>query len=306
MFLRSLSVPVNMISGVGSSFAQKLARLGIRAASDLILHYPRDWEDRTNIVPLKAYKSAKVCTVVTVFAREWIGYGGMRTLKIYIEDENTQAVLVCYNRPWLDKQIVTGQKYMISGTFKIKYGELQSTVFEVEPSSLGASFGKILPIYPLTAGINQSKMRNFISSAINKYVNQLENELPNAIMEKEALLTKTRAVREIHFPTSMDMLEKAKKTLIYEELFYMEVMVVRRAMERKSKIKIEHANDKNQKENISLLQQRLIERLSFSLTAGQINAIEEINRDMSSNIPMARLFVQTTKKKIFRNYNSVL
>jgi len=289
MFLRSLSVPVNTISGVGSSAAQKLARLGIRTAADLLLHYPRDWEDRANIVPLKAYQRGKVCAVVTVFAREWIGYGRMKTLKIYIEDENTQAALVCFNRPWLDKQIITGQKYMISGRFYYKYGELQSSAFEVEPASLGTSFGKILPVYPLTSGIIQSKMRKFISSAINKYVNQLENELPNEIIEKKALLTKAQAVREIHFPTSMDMLERAKKTLIYEELFYMEVMVVRRAIERKSRIKIERTDDKNKKEDNSQLQRRLIERLSFSLTVGQMSAVEEINRDMSSNIPMARL-----------------
>jgi len=289
MFLRSLSVPVNTINGIGTSISQKLARLGIRTAADLLLHYPRDWENRANIVPLKAYKSGKVCTVVTVFAREWIRYGGMRTPKIYIEDETTQAVLVCYNRPWLDKQIITGQRYLISGIFKVKYGELQSSTFEAEHVSLGTSYGKIVPVYPLTAGIIQSKMRTFISSAIKKYVNQLENELPNAIIENENLLTKTQAVREIHFPTSMDMLEKAKKTLIYEELFYMEVMVVRRAIERKSRIKNELANDKNKNENISQLQQQLTERLSFSLTDGQKNAVTEINRDMSSNIPMARL-----------------
>jgi len=289
MFLRSLSVPVNTISGVGSSAAQKLSRLGIRSASDLLLHYPRDWEDRSNMVPLKAYRNGKVCTVVTVFAREWIGYGRMRTLKIYIEDENTQAALVCYNRPWLDKQIITGQKYMISGGFRYKYGELQSTAFEIEDASSGVSFGKILPVYPLTAGIIQSKMRKFIFSAVNKYSSQLENELPNEIMEKENLLAKAQAVREIHFPTSMDTLRKAKKTLIYEELFYMEVMVVRRSIERKSRIKIEKTDNKNKEENISLLQRRLIERLSFSLTAGQKSAVMEINGDMSSNIPMARL-----------------
>jgi len=289
MFLRSLSAPVTEISGIGASASQKFARLGIRTAADLLLHYPRDWEDREKIVPLKDYRTGKVCTVVTVFAREWIGYGRMKTLKIYIEDENTQAALVCFNRPWLDKQLITGQKYMISGRFYYKYGELQSSAFEVEPESSGASFGKILPVYPLTAGILQNNMRRFISSAIKKYVNDLENELPNEIIEKEALLSKTQAVKEIHFPTSADMLEKAKKTLVYEELFYMEVMVLRRAIERKSKIKLELANNENKNENISQLQQNLIERLSFSLTEGQKDAVKEINRDMSSNIPMARL-----------------
>jgi len=289
MFLRSLSVPVTEISGIGASASQKLARLGIRTAADLLLHYPRDWEDREKIVPLKNYRTGKVCTVVTVFAREWIGYGRMKTLKIYIEDENTQAALVCFNRPWLDKQLITGQKYMISGRFYYKYGELQSSAFEAEPESSGASFGKILPVYPLTAGILQNNMRRFISSAIKKYVNDLENELPNEIMEKETHFSKTQAVKEIHFPTSADMLERAKKTLVYEELFYMEVMVLRRAIERKSKIKLELANNESKNENISQLQQRLIERLSFSLTEGQKQAVTEINKDMLSNIPMARL-----------------
>jgi ATP-dependent DNA helicase RecG len=289
MFLRSLSVPVTAISGIGASASQKLARLGIHTAADLLLHYPRDWEDREKIVPLKDYRSGKICTVVTVFAREWIGYGRMKTLKIYIEDENTQAALVCFNRPWLDKQLVTGQKYMISGRFYYKYGELQSSAFEAEPESSGASFGKILPVYPLTAGILQNNMRRFISSAIKKYANDLENELPNELIEKESLLSKTQAVKEIHFPTSADMLERVKKTLVYEELFYMEVMVLRRAIERKSKIKTELANNENKNENISQLQQGLIERLSFSLTTGQKEAVTEINRDMLSNIPMARL-----------------
>jgi len=289
MFLRSLSVPVTEISGIGASASQKLTRLGIHTIADLLLHYPRDWEDREKIVPLKDYRSGKICTVVTVFAREWIGFGKMRALKIYIEDENTQAALVCFNRPWMDKQIVTGQKYMVCGRFYYKYGELQSSAFEIEVASLGASFGKILPVYPLTAGILQNNMRRFISSAIKKYVNELENELPNEIMEKESLLSKTQALNEIHFPTSADMLEKAKKTLVYEELFYMEVMVLRRAIERKSKIKLELANNESKNENISQLQQSLIERLSFSLTTGQKEAVKEINRDMSSNIPMARL-----------------
>jgi ATP-dependent DNA helicase RecG len=289
MFLRALSVPVTDIAGIGASVSQKLARLGIHTAADLLLHYPRDWENREKIVPLKDYRSGKICTVVTVFAREWIGYGRMKTLKIYIEDENTQAALVCFNRPWLDKQLVTGQRYMISGRFYYKYGELQSSAFEAEPESSGASFGKILPVYPLTAGILQNNMRRFISSALKKYVNDLENELPDEIIEKESILSKTQAVREIHFPTSADMLEKAKKTLVYEELFYMEIMVLRRAIERKSKIKTELANNESKNENISQLQQNLIERLSFSLTEGQTQAVTEINRDISSNIPMARL-----------------
>jgi ATP-dependent DNA helicase RecG len=292
MFLRSLTIPINSISGIGSSAAQKLARLGIYTAADILVHYPRDWEDRAKIVPLNEYQSGKVCTVIEVFAREWIGYGRMRTLKVYIKDENTQAALLCFNRPWLDKQLVTGNKYMVSGRFYYKYGELQSSAFEIEPESSGANFGRILPVYPLTAGVMQNNLRRFISFAINKYADEFENELPNEIIEKEALLPKRQAVKEIHFPSSLEMLETAKKTLVYEELFYLEVMVARRAMDRKSRIKIERPDDKEEdKENeeITQLQQNLLGRLPFSLTKGQKEAVTEINKDMAANVPMARL-----------------
>jgi ATP-dependent DNA helicase RecG len=289
MFLRSLTVPVNSISGIGSSAALKLARIGINTAADLLVHYPRDWEDRVKAVPLNEYRSSKVCTLVTVFAREWIGYGRTRTLKVYIKDEDTQAALLCFNRPWLDKQLVTGSKYMVSGRFYYKYGELQSSAFEIEPESTGANFGKILPVYPLTAGIIQNNLRRFISAALNKYAKEIEDELPGEITEKENLLPKKQAIKEIHFPSSPDLLEKAKKTLIYEELFYMEVMVARRAIERKSRIIKQPDKEEKGNEEFSQLQKNLLERLPFSLTMGQKKAVTEINKDMSANVPMARL-----------------
>ncbi|MDR1839877.1 MAG: ATP-dependent DNA helicase RecG, partial [Treponema sp.] len=133
MFLRSLRNPVNSVSGVASASVSKLSRLGIHSAAGLLLHYPRDWEDRTRKIPISGFSGAKVCTVVTVFAREWIGYGRMKTLKAYVEDETAQAALLCFNRPWLEKQLVIGRQFRLWGRFYYKYGEIQSGSFEIEP-----------------------------------------------------------------------------------------------------------------------------------------------------------------------------
>ena len=205
MFLRSLTAPLASIPGIGTSAVQKLAKLGIKSVCDLLLHYPRDWEDRVKIVPLNMFNSGKICTVVTVFAREWIGYGRMKTLKIYVEDESAQAALLCFNRPWMDKQIVTGQRYILFGKFYCKYGGIQSSSFQIEPeSSNEVNFGKILPVYPLTSGLTQAMMRRFTANALKKHKDNFDNELPSDIIERENIFSKNEALYEIHFPSSSE------------------------------------------------------------------------------------------------------
>ncbi|MDR1838089.1 MAG: ATP-dependent DNA helicase RecG [Treponema sp.] len=289
MFLRSLTVPVNSVKGVASSTVSKLAGLEIASVADLLSHYPRDWEDRTRKIPISGFNGAKVCTVVTVFAREWIGYGRMKTLKAYVEDETAQAVLLCFNRPWLEKQLVIGRQFRLWGRFYYKYGEIQSGSFEIEPLVSGAGQSRILPVYPLCAGLTQAALRRFTSHALEKYANDIEDELPAHIIERDNLLSKSEAIKTIHFPLSVEALEKAKKTLIYEELFYLEVMVGKRSLDRRIRKKIAPMKEAKEDTEYSIFQKKLIERLPFSLTGGQAAAIIEINRDMASNIPMARL-----------------
>ena len=286
MFLRNLSNPVNTIHGIGSSAVQKLERLGIKNITDLILHYPRDWEDRLKAVPISEYKNNKICSIVTVLSKEWIGYGRMKTLKVNVEDESAKASLLCFNRPWIDKQLEKGCKYMLYGRFYYKYGEIQSSSFEIEPIDKGSNYGKILPVYPLTSGLTQTMIRRFINDVLKKYGDSIEDELPADIINKYNLMSKKNAVKEMHLPNSFENIEKARKSLIYEELFYLEVMVARRAIERKNRKNNLTKIDNN---NSGKLQKNLTERLSFDLTEGQKKAIEEINRDLSSYVPMARL-----------------
>ena len=275
--------------GIDNEIAPRLARLGIHSIRDLLLHYPRDWEDRTRIVPIIGYINSKVCTVVTVLSRRWIGYGKTRTLKVYIEDESARAALLCFKRPRLEKMLVPGRTFKIWGSFKYKYGEIQSTSFNLEKENSNKNFGRILPVYPLSSGLKQDMLRDFIKYALDKYAKDIDNELPSEIIERDNLLFRSEAVRAIHFPSLLQELERAKKTLIFEELFYLEVIVGRRALDRRrQKGNAPLENSQEDAEN-SPLQKRLIERLPFQLTAGQREAVAEINRDISANVPMARL-----------------
>jgi len=287
MFLRDLSSPVTTLKGAGASAASNLARLGISSLSALLCHYPRDWEDRSRTVPLKDWQASQVCTEVQILSHDWFGFGRMKTLKIYVEDESARACLVCFNRPFLEKQFPIGKRARLFGQFYYKYGEIQSSSFELEPA--GGFHGSILPVYPLTAGLTQGLLRKLIRQAISLYAPKLEDELPLSVINRDGLLHKADAVRAMHFPASQEELDSARKTLIYEELFYLEVMVAQRSLQRKTNSSGLRAASQSSKNDLSPLQRSLLERLPFALTPGQGSAIAEINRDMDSPFPMARL-----------------
>ena len=268
--------------------------MGIHNVGRLLCHYPRDWEDRSHPVPLRDFDRGTVCTVVTVVNNVLAQLGKMKTLKVYIADETARAVLVCFNRPFLEKQLVPGNRYRIFGSFSYKYGELQSTSFEFEAAGAGAeetNFFRILPVYPLSAGLTQNYVRTIMRNALRQYAAPLENELPASIIKRDNLLSKADALNTIHFPGTISELELAKKTLIYEELFYLEIIVGKRSLERKSRGgdahsgAARHAADGEK----TPLQKRLLERLPFALTKGQEAALRDINRDMDGACPMARL-----------------
>ncbi|MDR1177291.1 MAG: ATP-dependent DNA helicase RecG, partial [Spirochaetaceae bacterium] len=332
MLLRELTAGIDHIRGAGPAAAGALGRAGVNSVAGLLSYYPRDWEDRSREVLLRDFdKAGAVCTTVTVLAQDWFGAGRMRTLKVYVEDASARAALVCFNRPFLEKQLVPGRRCRLWGRFMYKYGEIQSTAFELEflpeqegvPPGTGGSlvhavpepplsasspahaaampesplsasnpahgvpagkyFGRILPIYPLSRDLTQNLLRRLVPRALEQYASCLENELPPPVLEKEALLPKAQALRAMHFPPDMETLEQAKKTLIYEELFYLELMVGKRAMERRN------ASRTLPQKAGSSLQRLLLDRLPFNLTQGQKDAVAELNRDMDSPYPMARL-----------------
>jgi ATP-dependent DNA helicase RecG len=283
MFLRELGQSITVLRGAGTQVAAKLARLGVYTVADLMLFYPRDYDDRTSFSPLASFaREGRVRTLAEVVGHEWFGYGRMKTLKVRIRDESAEAVLVCFNRPFLEGKLPLGSRAVITGKFAYRYGELQSSSFEVEEGPEGAPISAILPVYALTEGLNQGQMRKLAKAAVSEYGSKIEEELPALLREKRSLMPKREALRAVHFPRDARELSAARESLIFEELFYFQIAVARRAMRRRE-TRIERSAP------AGLLRRRLIERLPFELTSGQLEAAAEIAADMASPRPMARL-----------------
>ena len=246
MKLGDIHNSVTTLPGVGPAAAKLFAKLNVFSVADLLTLYPKQYDDRTRRTPLSAFRSSKVHCAALVTSHEWFGYGRMKTLKLLISDGETEAELVAFNRPFLEKQFPVGAIIAVTGAFDIKYGKLQSTSFEIikiaesgslsdyEKSPLPDS--RVFPLYPLTEGLNQKNVRKTIAAALREYGAGIENELPDYIMKKHKLLAKRDAIRAVHTPESLLQAEEARRTLIYEELFHFQCVIAKRAWEHRGAV----------------------------------------------------------------------
>lgn len=284
VFLRELLQPVSALRGAGPAIVPRLARLGIATVADLLSHFPRDYEDRSRFVPFSRFAAEpRVFTIAHVTGHEWFGFGRNRTLKIRVADESSEAILICFNRPFLEKSLPVGGRVLVGGKFQFRYGEIQSSAFDAEKLEEGKDPDRgLLALYPLTEGVNQGTVRRLMRAALSGYGERVEDELGPDLIASRTLMAKADALATLHAPKTPAERDEARRTLAYEELFWFQLAVARRAQARKRQTS-------RRPPDTGLLERRLLERLPFSLTADQRKSLDEIVSDMSGAHPMARL-----------------
>ena len=284
MFADELKFPVIDLKGIGSSYAKSLAKAGILTVADIIRYAPRSYENRKDIVPLSSVPDKReVNTVVEIVAHDFVGYGKKKTLKIFVRDETSTGVLVCFGRNFLKDKLPVGKRFFLYGQFDYRYGELQSTQFDTEEYGENPGhFGLILPVYPLSGNLKQNVLRKAVKAVLNTYLPSIEDQLPAALIQKYNFPSRKDAVRALHFPKSMEERDEALRLLKYEELFFLQLTAVRRAFKyKKEKREIRKISGSIMKKAVLLL--------PFSLTPDQISVLKEIRKDMESENPMYRL-----------------
>ena len=284
VFLHELRQPAATLKGAGPLVAARLGRMGISTIADLLIHYPRDYEDRSTLIPFSRFaEDVPVLTIAEVSSHEWFGFGRMKTLKIHVHDESSEACLICFNRPFLEKSLPVGSTVLVYGRFQFRYGEIQSTSFDAERLEPGRNpESGLLPLYPLTEGLAQGSMRKLMKLALEMYGKRVEDELDAELLARRGLMGKAQALCATHFPADSAQAEAARKSLAYEELFKFQLGIALRISARR-------AQNLSRKAVPGTLARRLVERLPFSLTEDQLKAILEIDADLDAPHPMARL-----------------
>lgn len=294
---------VMYMKGVGPKIAYKLNKLGIYTAQDLIMYFPKkhiDYSSRTLIRNLKEGEN----TTVFGYIRSVSAFNTKNSLsvvKVSVTDESGRIELSFFqaksNRFMLERiksQFPVNAGIMLSGkvkrnnfdgklTFdKPNYSIMTGEFLEDKNSNL--NIARIVPIYTVCEDLSIKVLRRAIFNAINTYKNKIENVLPDYIREKYGILDKKIAIEQIHFPESIELLEQARFSLIFEELFLIQLKLVR----------LREANSHNHsalalKIKEKGLVRKFIDTLPFELTSGQKKAVNEILNDLNSDIPMARL-----------------
>lgn len=296
-------VDVMYIKGVGPKVAYKLNKLGIFTAQDLMMYFPKkhiDYSSRTLIKKLQEGQTTTVFGYIKSVS-SFNTKNNLSVTKVVIADESGRFELSFFNakgnRYLLERmkaQFPVNAGIMVSGvvkrnnytglltmdkpTYSIMTGE-----FLDNPDS-NLNIARIVPIYTVCEDLSIKTLRKAIFNAIELYKNDIKNIIPDFIRERLGIMNKKEAVKQIHFPETMDTLEHARFSLIFEELFLIQLKLIR-LRETTAKNTTSYALQVHK----DGLVQKFINALPFELTSGQKQAINEILQDMNSDAPMQRL-----------------
>lgn len=294
---------VMYMKGVGPKIAYKLNKLGIYTAQDLIMYFPKkhiDYSSRTLIKHLKEGENTTIfgyIKSVSAFNTK----NKLSVVKVAVTDESGRLELSFFqaksNRFMLERvkaQFPVNAGIMVSGTVKrssydgkLTFDKPNYSIMTgefLEDKNANLNLARIVPIYTVCEDLSIKVLRRAIYNAVNMYKNEIENIVPDYIREKYGILDKKIAVEQIHFPESIELLEQARFSLIFEELFLIQLKLVR--------LREQNSNNHNAlalKIKEQGIVRKFIDNLPFELTGGQKKAVNEILNDLNSDIPMARL-----------------
>ena len=309
MLLSEIPIPVSRLSGAGEKTCASLAKLHITDIGDLLSFWPRSWEDHSIEYALSHFqKKYKIGVSLEVIGFDWFGFGTMKTLKIIARDKSGQtAALVCFNRSFLKDQFPAGSRIFVYGHFEVKYGQLQSSNFEIEVAEKAER--KILPLYRLTEGISQKKLRTLIAQALKNYAHGISNALPTHVRAAHRIPEKTKVLYGMHQPKTLDEAAAATHAVIFEEFYLYQYALGLRSIQKRGRLPNEAASstlfvsspdgeqtNQAHKEitehfssSLCKLQTLLLERLPFQLTADQMSSIYESNLDLKNGNTISTL-----------------
>ena len=278
-----LGDPITILKGVGPAKAKQFAALNIHTLQDLICHFPRAYEDRTKLVTIdKLEEGVPACfrAMVMNTPRTHHVRKGLDLTRVQVADHTARLTLTFFNSKYATEQLQYGTEFIFYGALSGDYAGYGMTNPSFERlDSAPVTTRRVLPIYPLTAGLTNAAVLKAVRQAL-AICDTPPEILPEAVRREFGILPAERAYYAIHEPASMEEAELAKKRLIFEEFF---VFSAGLALMRASRA---------MKQTAAYTQCDLTgfrSRLPFTLTGAQDRAIAEITADMQKGTPMNRL-----------------
>ncbi|MET0736652.1 MAG: ATP-dependent DNA helicase RecG [Acidimicrobiales bacterium] len=277
---------VDTLKGVGPAKLKALADLEITSLLDLLTHYPRRHLDRTRQSTIGDLEEGDEATLlVTVDRVNLRRLGGRRTLlEVRVSDGTGSVSVPFFNQPWREKQLRPGMEIILFGRLETFRGKRQVTNAFIDFA--GDQTGQIVAVYPQSekSRLYSTDYRTWIAQILRRSEPRgIADPIPPALRTEHGFVDRGRAVNDIHRPESMHDVMAARRRLVFDELFRVQVALVRR------KLELERTTPGIVHDLGGRLVRAFHERLPYSLTAAQQRVIAEIEVDLGRTFPMHRL-----------------
>lgn len=286
------STEVQYLKGVGPGRARLLARIGVRTVRDLLLHFPRDYQDRRVVTRIADLLAETVATVRGVIVSTRLRQASPRRALVVSAVDDGSAILRIefWQQPYRAEQLPAGREVLLTGRVawddgpKMVQPEVETGGDEADESGPGVKLHaeRIVPIHPATKGLWPTALRTMVWRALDA-ADEMADPIPAELAAAAGLPPLATAIREIHFPSSFEALESARRRFKYEELFLIEIVLARRRLrnaleEKPHRIEVDDRLDA-----------RIRARFPFRLTKAQERVVAEVRADLAAPQPMHRL-----------------
>jgi ATP-dependent DNA helicase RecG len=284
--------PISVVPKIGPKYQTLLQKLGIFKVEDMLYHFPFRYQDFTNIKNINDLKEGEIVTIKAVLGTVQNIYtkNRKRITKAKVVDHTGELDIIWFNQHYIKKTLQTGKNYSISGkvgTFDRKLCFI-SPEMEITSDSFSKSdienihTGRLVPIYPETKGVSSKWLRGKIKFLLDSNTD-LEEFLPEKLLQEKTFKDLDKALEDIHFPDNLEKVSESRQRFAFEELFIELLNVEKRKKDWAKKLRSFPFKTFNKDVN------DYIKSLPFELTESQVTALGEINEDLTKSTPMNRL-----------------
>ena len=277
-----VNTPLRELPGVGEARAKGLEKLGLRVAGDLVGYFPRSYEDRRQVYAIAEAPVGELCCVRVMAAEEPRRMHirrGLDVTRLKVVDGTSAMLVTFFNQGYVRQALHRGEEYILYGRVELMGSHRQMTNPQFEGAERPWACGRIMPVYPLTAGITNHLLAGLAEKALHELPPPAET-LPDDLLARHRLAPAADCWRSIHFPADETALDAARRRFAFEELFYLSLGLAL-LRERRSRGRGPAFGETDLEGFYQLL--------PFTLTGAQKRALEEAAADLALTRPMNRL-----------------
>jgi ATP-dependent DNA helicase RecG len=282
----ALNASLTVLHGVGPKNSSKLEKLGLYTLGDMLYFFPRRYDDYSKLKPIKALFYGDVVTVigqVQSVSNRTLGNTNRSMVEVILSDGMDSLRVTWFNQPWLSNRFSKGVNIAVAGKIEQYLGRLVMNNPYWEPVEIeNLHTNRIVPIYPLTENVTQKSLRELMDTVIRFWTPRVSDPLPVTLIRDAKLMGLGEALYQVHFPDDQDRLTQSRDRLAFDEIFYLQMGVLRQKKDWNSVDGRVFETDQEWLNSV-------IDGLPYQLTNAQRRTIEDIQGDLRSGKPMNRL-----------------